>query len=456
VEWLERAPDGAVRWARVECAEVGAKALLAAVLEARRTAGASARALVLAVGAPHSFQRVLALPPLADKDLELVLARRARALSGTPDDTVRYRARALARIADESDGDAPQTSWLVAGTRPEVGELRRELREHGLRARRVVSAELAALECGRRHAQEPTQPVLQIVVSDGAVAVALTSGADLHYHQTIEGDLTTRPALASGLVHEIRTCAAFWKKASRGQNVSQVVVLGLARERVELLALTLAGILPGASVTPVVAGDDERGARLALVAAAHARGALSPELTAWLPPHRRRVGLVLTLVGVLALASASLVLDRALIRAGRLADEAQALRRGTAELEELRARGDELASVLADVRRHAVRGAELASHGLELESLLASLGSSFDGRAELEQLRLGLGDEGPELTLRGRCAGDSAALVARLGGLLERLAREPALPALALSLPEELARAPGATTVFTLTSGDGG
>jgi hypothetical protein len=448
VEWFERDGDG-VRHARVEVPEAEPGLLARAVEEAWRAAGGTTRGCVLALARPLSFHALVALPEIARKDLSAVFQRRGQALAGGAH-SVYY----LARDMDREDGEGGQpvrTSWLLAGLRGGVRDLRSLLHERGFRVHGVVSAELAALEWGRQRAPAPGEAVLVIVVGEVAVTVALVAGARLHYQQSIEGDLATRPSLASGLVHEIKTCAAFWRKRSRGQTVAQAVVVGLPRARVELLALTLASILPGVEVR--AASEDERDAtgRHGLLEAPLASGALNPALTFWLPMPRRRVAALAALAATAAIALSLVLFDSGEQRLRALRDEALGLRRATADLEDLRARSRAAEELVVEIARHLERGREIAAHGLPLERALSAVLFALDGRAELLELGLRADPElGAHLTLVGSCASEPAQLVGRLRDVLARLEQSGVLGELALGLPEEFGQTAAEAATFTI------
>lgn len=435
VEWFELQGD-TVRHARIDVPESDPGLFAHAAEEAWRAAGGSTRSCVLALARPLSFHTLLALPEIARKDLGAVFQRRAQALAGGAD-SVYFLARDMDREQGEG-GQPAQISWLLAGLRGGARELGSLLRERGFHVHRVVSAELAALEWGRQRAAEPEQAVLVIVVSEAAVSVALAAGARLYYEQSIEGDLATRPSLASGLVHEIKTCAAFWRKKSRGQTVGQAVVVGLPKARVELLALTLASILPGVQVR--AASEDERdpSGRHGLLEAPRVAGALNPALTFWLPMRSRRVGALAVLASTAALALALFLFDSGEARLRTLREEALGFRRATADLEELRERTRAADELVQEIERHLERGRQVAAHGLPLERALSEVLAAFEGRADLLELSLRADSEaGAQLTLVGSCASDPAQLVGRLRALLARLEQSGMLGEPALSLPEE-------------------
>lgn len=446
VEWLERSADGGVRHARVDVADPSAGAQVRAAEEAWRAAGSSARTCVLALARPYAVHKLLTLPPIARRDLGEVFRRRAQALAGADGGQAYFTALEMRRPAAAAGPSEPQ-GWLLATLRESTRELRVLLRERGFHVRRVVSAELSALEWGRRHASEGAQAALVIVASEAAVTVSLVEGERLVYQEALEGDLASRPALVSGLVHEIKTCAAFWRKESRGQTLSQVLVGGLPRARVELLAVTLSSILPGASVRSIVAheeggekGDDaDPDGRLALLAAAGDGGALNPDLTFWLPQRRRALGLSVALAAAAATGLALFGFEQGVARVQGVREEARSLRRASADLEELGARTSAAQELLAEVEAHLGRGQAIADYGVPLERALGTVLAAFAGKAKLDQLSLLVDeDERTRLTLSGRCPDDPARLVGELRAILARLEQDPAFDELSLSLPEEL------------------
>ncbi len=435
VEWFERGAEGVLH-ARIDVPEADAGLLADAAEKAWRAAGGTTRSCVLAFSRPFSFHTLIALPEIGKKELWGVFQRRAQALAAG-DGSVYFLARDMDRENAEA-GQPARISWLLAGLRGAGPELRLRLRDRGFHVHNVVSAELAAIEWGRQRAPEPEQAALVIVIGEGALSVSLVAGKNLYYQQSIEGDLATRPSLASGLVHEIKTCAAFWRKKSRGQTVGQAVVVGLPKARVELLALTLAAILPGVEVR--AASDDERdpSGRHGLLEAPRAAGALNPELAFWLPQRRRRVGLLAVLGSTAALALALVLFDAGRERLRALREQALEFRRATADLEPMQERTRAADELVEEIGRHLARGKEVAAHGVPLERALTVVLAALEGRAELQELSLRAESGNPaRLTLVGRCASDPAQLVGRLRTVLDRLQRSEVLSEISLALPEE-------------------
>lgn len=451
VEWLERGPGGALRQGRSDVPDSTPERLVPAIMEARRAAQAEAQGFVLALAHPLSFHRLIALPPLSRKDLAKVFERRAMALAGEAR-TVYYAARAMQRDEGEASQEENSCSWLIAGVRSSVRELRILLRNQlGLHARRVVSAELAALEWGRQHAPQPEQPAIVIVAGDAAVSVALTNGPRLVYEESIEGDLLARPELATGLIHELKTCTAFWKKKSRGQTVGQVAVVGLPKQRVELLALALGSILPGATVIQAGGESSEPSSRLGLFEAALASGPLDPDLTFALPLRRRQVGLAVVLTLTVALATTFLASHATERRLAELKAKVGLVFSRTADLEDLRARDEQVQARLEWVERYLQRTRLITEHGLPMERLLAGVLGAFAGRADLEELSVQPSEGGPaRVTIQGHCASDPVAMVRRLRPLLDELQRSCPLLGLALTLPQNFDDETEEQSAFTI------
>lgn len=448
VEWFERV-GADVRQARVDVPEADPGLLSEAAEQAWRAAGGTTRSCVLAFARPHSFHALVSLPEIGKKELGGVFQRRAQALA-TEAGSVYFLARDMDRESAEG-GQPARISWLLAGLRGGARELRMLLRDRGFRVRSVVSAELAALEWGRQRAADVDQAVLVIVVGHAAISVALVQGAHLYYQQSIEGDLATRPALASGLVHEIKTCAAFWRKKSRGQTVGQAVVVGLPKARVELMALTLASILPGVEVR--AASDDERdpSGRHGLLEAPRASGALNPELAFWLPQRRGRVGLLAALGSMAALALALGLFEAGSDRLNALRARALEFRRATADLEQLQDRTRAADELVDEIGRHLERGKEVTAHGVPLERTLAVVLAALEGRAELEELSLRAeAGSAARMTLVGRCASDPAQLVGRLRTVLDRLERSEVLSEISLALPEGFDESAADSATFSI------
>ncbi|MSR61024.1 MAG: hypothetical protein EXS08_01070 [Planctomycetes bacterium] len=439
VEWFEFDREGAPHHARIDLPNPTPELLARAALAARGVAGARGRECVLAVSSPLAFHKLLTLPPLARKDLAQVFRRRAQAVVGEDARHVFHVGREMEIRATEGRSGEEQHVWLLAGVRGGARDLGLLLRGHDVRVGRVVSADLAALEWGRQHASDPNQAAIVIVVGEGAVSVALTEGSRLIYQESIEGDLTARPALATGLIHEIKTCAAFWKKRSRGQAVTQVVVVGLPRARVELMAVTLSSILPGAVVRATSDDSSDPSGRRALLEAALSSGPLNPELTFWMPKRRRTVALASTLAATVMLGGAWGTFERTQRRVDEVQSEVGALRRATLDMDELRARDTDATEGLERVERYVRRRLDVAGRDEPAERVLAAVLEAFAGRAEFEELRLQpLEHERTRVTILGRGARDPQAQVASLRAVLAALARSAPLTDLELVLPEDL------------------
>lgn len=448
VEWFERTGEG-VRHARVEVSAAEPGLFAHATEEAWRAAGGTTRRCVLAFAKPLSFHALVALPEIAKKDLGGVFQRRAQALAAGAG-SIYFLARDMDR--ESAEGAQPaRISWLLAGLRGGARELRLLLRDRGFQVSSVVSAELSALEWGRQHATQPDQAVLVIVVGAEALSLSLVEGPRLYYQQSIEGDLATRPLLASGLVHEIKTCAAFWRKKSRGQSVGQAVVVGLPKARVELLALTLASILPGVEVRAACHDEGDPSGRHGFLDAPRASGALNPELAFWLPMRRRRMGLLAALGSTAALALTFCLFEAGSGRLRELRAQALEYRRATADLEQLRERQRAADELVQGIGRHLERNMRVVTHGVPLERALAAVLSALEGRAELEELSLRAEAGGAaHMTLVGRCARDPAQLVGGLRAVLDRLQRSDVLNEISLALPEEFGEGAPDSATFSI------
>jgi hypothetical protein len=447
VEWFESRAGAEPLRARIDVEDSNPDLLVQAVLEARRLAGSTLCECVLSVAQPLSFHRVLTLPPLARRDLEQVLRRRAETAAGEAGSV--YCAQELAPLAGEEPRGA-EKEWLLAGTRALVRLLCRRLGERNLLVRRVVASELCAFEQARRAAPDPAQPVLALLVAEGSTAVGLVHAGRILYQESIQGDLAARAALGTALLHEIRTCASFWKKKSRGGGVTQVVVLGLPRERVELLGLSLATILPGCSVQCVRA-EPAADARLDWLEAQFATGELALDLTFFLPRRRRALAWGGALALIATAGGAFALLESGSEEARALQAEAVAVRRATSDLEDLAAEAQAVQVLEQEVRAELARNRELAALGVPFERTLQSVLGAFQGLAEVSDMRIfaGANGEPDRLHVVGQSSDDPAVFLARVRDLVARLERDPRLAAIQLTLPERFTVGVG-SGVFTL------
>ncbi|TAJ04877.1 MAG: hypothetical protein EPO68_16770, partial [Planctomycetota bacterium] len=145
-EWLAAGAELDVGCAPVN--ERGARALARAAVEARGAHAGRATECTLALGAGLVVVRLLRLPQLKRAELALVLERKAAAWLDAPVGDVLYQASEMGALdADEPSGER---TWLVtAARRGELVALRQELRRAGFAPRRIVPAQLAALDCAR-------------------------------------------------------------------------------------------------------------------------------------------------------------------------------------------------------------------------------------------------------------------------------------------------------------------
>ena len=78
--------------------------------------------------------------------------------------------------------------------------------------------------------------------------MSLVAGGALLNQNVLQGSLAENPRMAAGLIQEVRSYEAFWRKQSRGEGICAVAVVGLGPELGESLRATVGVALPGAQV----------------------------------------------------------------------------------------------------------------------------------------------------------------------------------------------------------------
>lgn len=184
--------------------------------------------VVLALGADLVKSKTVEVPSLGQKELGHVISRRAAGLIGLEPDEVTYSALAL-------DGeDNAERRWLLnALPRTALVELQTELRKSGYPVRHAVAARTAPFLAGRLFREDTSAEGASIVVlfEPEHCAIGLLSGGRLTHTTALQGgDLAhlEDPQTVRAFIQELRGIDAFWRRSSRGERVTSVVIGGLA------------------------------------------------------------------------------------------------------------------------------------------------------------------------------------------------------------------------------------
>jgi hypothetical protein len=446
-EWLAADPAAEVGSAPV--LERGARTLAAAAVAARGAHTGAAVECTLALGAGLVSVRLLELPQLKRAELALVLERKAAGWLEAPASDVLYQATEMGALEGQAQ-DAPEhngeRTWLVtAARRSELVALRQELKRAGFALRRIVPAQLAALDLARAALPEPTSAAIVVQFAPTRITIALVRDATLVHLDELAGDFLATPTLAASLIQSVRTNANYWRKLSRGSTLDQVVVIGLPSERGALLGHALEASLPGARVRVVPGAPPPDRAELA---SAGRRAALAAALVhgPFAPPLSVRVPLARSVTAAAVGASVLLVAGAGLVaRHTRL----HTLDELTGQTERMRQRATAL-GLLAEqhgLERERIHGLDLrfarmlevGSAGLAHEALLEDVLRALEGRSALASLDLRAQGEGRALVHIEATAGPAPAAFARaVSAVRDDLVARPDWSDVELALPSEL------------------
>lgn len=440
-EWLDWDAEGRATLERRPVEGERPQDLARAALEAAAAAPRGRRRCIVALAEGLLKQRAIELPPMAAAARRAVLARKAAGLLDLSEDKVLYSALELADddVARSAQG---ATRWLlVAQERAFAVALRTALEAGDLRPARIVSESLAHLDAAQRLRGEVAPACIVIDVGDAEVGVGLIAERAVHHMTVLPGSLSSAPALAMTLLHELRTLEAFWRKESRGSNVEQVVLLGLDAERSEALGAAVRSVLPAATLT---ADPAERGApgagRLASIAACSVQGPFALEIGVRRPVRTGRVlavgAALLTLLGTFAVYSQRGTADET----RRLREEATFLAREAADLEFLRASTAGAREAVARLDQEVQRLERTAALGVSLEACLREvlLACGRDAAALSIRVRAPWDGRAGELVVSGRTSADPLGSTRRLALVAERLQSSRRFEAVEVLVPDSL------------------
>lgn len=431
VEWMSSRDEGE-QHASVDVggAEPNVDAIADAAARACGLCGGSKRRVVLALGEGLVRHRLVELPiPIARSsggEIDHTLHRKAAALLGCEARDALFAA-ALVDPGSEGRDDARPTSWLVSAFRRRfVPALLRALRRNGISVHRVASLRLCG--AGGASARRTTLKGACIVVAVESACVTLTlvhEGLVVNVG-ALRGSFAEEPALAMTLLQEIKGLDIHWRKQSRGESVSEIVLLGFPHDRGELLVSALKNAHKDMAVTVPRDADGTHApdvaSRVELLRTCRSITGIPLDLTPRARAHRARR---------FALAGAALAVTGAFAwgtwdasRAARREREhvlAQLEARG-ADLERLQGRATEVRSAIEQLNEAVERRRQVAQAGIELGTVLDAVRASFGAGSSLTNLRLTPSEGATLVEIEGEASAQpirAATSIARLERALE-------------------------------------
>ncbi|MEL6905402.1 MAG: hypothetical protein AAFZ87_05070 [Planctomycetota bacterium] len=272
---------------------IGAE-LAEALVERLRAHGVRPRSAVLALGPDVVASQVLELPPLAGRNLEAVVGRRAAGLLDLLPDQTAYSAIAL-------DGeDVEERRWLVHATdRRALRTFQTEMRRAGFPVASVLPARTAPYLSDRcSSAMGGDDATLVALFESDASSIGLISGDRLVQLSILPGGATayvTDPNTARSFVQELRGIDAFWRRRSRGERVGRVIIGGVEQAIVRSLEVAIQTALGDVEVRALdVEGDEPEPVEDGPLAVGAIDGAFEGDAQAILddPTERARIALL--------------------------------------------------------------------------------------------------------------------------------------------------------------------
>lgn len=407
--------------------------------------------------------KIIEVPNLQSRDLHQVMSRRISALIDSTPEEVAFSALAL-------DGpDQAERRWLVHPmlAKP-LTAFQMEMRGLGWQVRDVVPARTAPFLSAPAPTDGGEENATLVVVFDReTVGIGLVTGGSLTHLSTLPGSLDThlQDSGARSLVQELRGVDAFWRRSSRGEQVTEILILGAVPSALERLAppiraalgdVRVAGAVGSASIP--IASDSwlDRAlneSRIDLLRAMRTPRAASLDLSLPLRPRGR---------SILAVAMSSLVVCTTLamgVRSGMeglassISTEARVVEAASADLEELRASSQEVAAVEAMLLADTERLTSLEGIGVSASPIIGGLRRAFgDGTRLLSMRAMGLAvggatissDRGEvgSLLVRGIVVDAPGETMAALGRLRAALAQVPGVVNIVIEPPSLTDRGP--------------
>jgi len=388
VEWLGSDRKGATVYGKRRVAGGSAADIARAAAELVAELGLRPGACVLALGQGLLDQRALAFPEMPRKDLRDVAKRKTANLLGA--DLRETLFSAVPMSAGHPVGaEVKERQWLLLAQRRSVtSELRQQLRRRRFHVTRMVSARLATL-CKAQSLRGDTQAACAVVsIWPSSASVSLICGEELVNQSVIQGNFDSEPALAATLIQELRSFEAFWRRASRGSALDQIVVMGLDAENAQQLEPAIRATIRGAQVITLPAADDERpcAGRVEALDACRYEGPFQADLTLPIAPRASSIAAV-SLAAALLAGSVGAIGWRQMERSrAQLDTETEGLLARSSDLLELVQGNERIQAELAGLEAALDRANTLGQIGMPLRAMLHHALAAFDRRATLMHL----------------------------------------------------------------------
>lgn len=429
VEWYEEAPEGEPVHGSAPIQGPGPGDVAAAAAGLLRRLGRPPRDCVLVLADELLSEKVVHLPVLPPRERRLALRRKAANLVGKGERSIVFGALLLGLDArGDERTEAALHKWLLfAADRSRLGGLALALRRRGIGVRRAVPARLTSL--GHRALAEGQSPAVRAVVGIGSrcAVLSLVQGDSLVHQTLLAGSLGASSSLGATLVQELRGLDLFWRKASRGASIDEVVLIGIEANDSIQLAPAIHAALPGirARLLPVPDPTRPAAGRVEALAAALEASPFDLDLSVPLPPRPRAVAALTVGLGLIAAAAGVVGLERLESRRQEWLSAAGALHQATQDLPALVRERSERERGLERLHARHRRLEALERLGLPLEAILLEVGEAFGGRGTLETLAVTRGPLGLKLDATGETSGDPVRGFTALHGIRQALEAHP-------------------------------
>lgn len=433
------------------------RALASFIVATLKEHGVGRRSIRLALSHGILPAKIIDVPSLPLRDLQQVIARRTAAAVDLRPEDVTFSAMAL-------DGpDLEERRWLVhpIEAKPLVA-MQTELRSLGWPVKDIVPARTAPFLSVRGTNLAGEGRATVVIVFDGdAAAIGLVSRGRLAHLSTLPGTLDAHinsEHVRRALVQELRGVDAFWRRSSRGDQVTDILILGAVRSALDTLAPAIRSALGDVRVSAAISAMpfEAQGiawldrapleARIDLLRSLRAPRVALVDLSLPLRPRARTIA---------AVALSSLVVCSTVamgLRAGMngmvasISTEARVVRAASSDLEALIERRDRIVALESRLHADCEELQQLQGLGMNATPIFEGLRSAFGDRTRLLSVRgmgsavggatvsQGLGEIGA-LHIRGVVVDEPGVTAATLGHLRAALLRVPGVVNVVIELP---------------------
>ncbi len=433
------------------------KALATFIVTNLREHGISGRPIRLALSHEILPAKIIEVPHLPQRDLQQVMARRAAAMIEVSPEDVAFSGLAL-------DGpDKEERRWLVhpIEAKPLVA-MQTEFRSLGWVVKDVVPARTAPFLSVRSTSLAGEGRATVVIVFDGdAAAIGLVSGGRLAHLSTLPGSLETHitgDQVARALVQELRGVDAFWRRSSRGDQVTDILILGAVRSAMETLTPAIRAALGDVRVTGAIGAMpfEVQGsawldrapneARIDLLRSLRAPRVNLVDLSLPLRPRARTISAVA--LSSLVLCSTVALGLRASMNglASSISTEARVVQASSSDLERLVERQAQIEDLEARLHADCEELQQIQGLGVNASPIIAGLRTAFgDGTRLLSVRAMGLAVGGAAVSpaqgeigalhIRGVVVDEPGETAAALARLREALLRVPGVVNVVVELP---------------------